>query len=374
MLNLQQSVGSAPGHVGTSDGFGRLPSAPGAARRLIQMTRGELPSSHRLCEVIALDPALAARTLRLAQLETDPGEAPITSIPAAVGRVGHHAVALCALDFGLPTFDAGRPHVPDSYWLRCVVSALCSRALVRRLQPVLADTAYAAGLLADIGTLVCAGTPGGAGAAPVPAERGAELLEAFKLPGLFPASARGPAQFMPFDRETRAGQLVPAIVARGRALVEPLLAGDRQALSLLLAGDDPQRNDAAEDEAFIAALEQEVAEARQALGEPCTPGERNELLKAAADQRTLLVLHAAHDLRDLSERRDQLQLAYDDSQRLPRRARRLAASVVHVSGVIGVSAALLGITGIIGLLLLYLLKATLGIDLVGGSHLGGLAD
>lgn len=135
-----------------------LPSLPAVVvELLITMEQPDI-DTHALAARIALDQALTAKTLRLANSSFYGLQSKVTSIAQAIAVLGFHSirtlVTACSITASFP-----RSAVPgfdfEAFWRHAIASAACARVLAR-LIGVNPDTAFTAGLLHDIGTLVLA--------------------------------------------------------------------------------------------------------------------------------------------------------------------------------------------------------------------------
>lgn len=135
-----------------------LPSLPAVVSELMCAMDQDDVDLQALAGKIALDQALAAKVLRLANSSFYGMPARITTIQQAVAVLGLHStrtlVTACAVTGGFAPDPAAQLDLA-AFWRHSVATAACARALARHLdqQP---DTAFTAGLLHDLGTLVLA--------------------------------------------------------------------------------------------------------------------------------------------------------------------------------------------------------------------------
>ena len=137
----------------------RLPSPPGAALRILQLTQQEEWSMVEVAETLASDPALSIRILKYANSALIGVSRDITTVREAVVLLGMRSVRMMALSFSLvskrdaracPGFDYER------FWARSLAWAVAARHLAVHRNQTRPDEAFAAGLLANIGKLVFA--------------------------------------------------------------------------------------------------------------------------------------------------------------------------------------------------------------------------
>jgi HD-like signal output (HDOD) protein len=165
---LKQRIGS----------IGSLPPPPRVYIELTQLLRDPESSNNEIAEVLAQDPAIAAKVLRLCNSAYFSGGRVITDFRAAVTRLGHQQISRLVL--ATETFGAiqsagnvDREALQDR-------ALRTSRIAGRLLAGASAELAATAGLLAEVGLLL----PGiqAEGDGPHYAEAGAYLLGLWGLP------------------------------------------------------------------------------------------------------------------------------------------------------------------------------------------------
>ncbi len=136
-----------------------LPSLPTVAVEVLRLTRSEDVSVEALAKVIQNDPALTAKILKVVNSALFGIPREVGSIKQAVVILGLRTVKVMALSFSLVDAirvrDTGRFDL-EAYWRRSLTTAVCARLLCRSALPKLAEEAFVAGLLADIGQFVAA--------------------------------------------------------------------------------------------------------------------------------------------------------------------------------------------------------------------------
>ena len=138
----------------------KLHSSPVVALQVMELTKDP---DFEMCDVsrcLDHDPALAASILRLVNSSYYGLSAPVMSLPHAVTYLGRRPLRLAVLSFGLvKTLVSGAPaQFHQTYWKRSLTMAAAARkcAEISDDREADADTAFAAGLLADLGMLVLA--------------------------------------------------------------------------------------------------------------------------------------------------------------------------------------------------------------------------
>ena len=138
----------------------KLHSAPTIALRVMQLTRDEDYEMDEVARCLENDPALAALILRLINSSYYGLVDGVTSLPHALTYLGRKSLRLAVLSFGLvKSMVNGAPaQFHQMYWKRSLTMAAAARecATLIKSPEVDPDTAYAAGLLSDLGMLVLA--------------------------------------------------------------------------------------------------------------------------------------------------------------------------------------------------------------------------
>jgi HD-like signal output (HDOD) protein len=136
-----------------------LPSVPAVALEVMRVARGPQADSAALAQALSLDPALAAKVLRMANSALMGTRTEIVTLQQACTRLGFNTVKLWALSFVM--VDAFAQFQPDGfdhddYWKRSVFRAVSAKLVAAAVTPKLADEAFLTGLLAQVGQLVLA--------------------------------------------------------------------------------------------------------------------------------------------------------------------------------------------------------------------------
>lgn len=163
------------------EGVSGLVSLPDVWVRISQLLDDPRADAAALGEVVAHDPALTSRLLRLVNSASYGLPSRVETVSRAVALVGteelRHLVLSAAATGALQRL---RPQGLDleAFWHHSVHCALLVRALAARRQPRQRERGFVAGLLHDVGRLVlCHQAPGACRAAAEPPLRtGAELL------------------------------------------------------------------------------------------------------------------------------------------------------------------------------------------------------
>lgn len=130
-----------------------LPIAGASHRRLLEVASNPRSSSQDLVDVLALDPSLAARALRLANRIQESPAQPIASLARAVLRLGPRQVGQLALGGPVWRSQSDGPDVALNFlWHHSVHVAVLARRLARLLGAD-AELAFSGGLLHDIGRI-----------------------------------------------------------------------------------------------------------------------------------------------------------------------------------------------------------------------------
>lgn len=134
-----------------------LPSLPAVVLELLSSIDQDDTDVHVLAQKIELDQALAAKTLRIANSSFYGMQSKVTSIPQAVSVLGFHSirtvVTACALTGSFAPNGDGFDF--QAFWRHSLGTAVAARMLAPHLHAN-PETAFTAGLLHDLGTLVLA--------------------------------------------------------------------------------------------------------------------------------------------------------------------------------------------------------------------------
>ena len=136
-----------------------LPPAPPILVELGAILDSERTSARHVADILARDPALAARILRLANSAYFCLPQPVSDVRAACVVLGFDMIRNLAI--GVTTLDAltrrvGRVLEADSFWRHSFAVGIAARLVASRVGGPATGTAFCAGILHDIGKLVLA--------------------------------------------------------------------------------------------------------------------------------------------------------------------------------------------------------------------------
>jgi HD-like signal output (HDOD) protein len=137
-------------------GLDDLPSLPAVVMELLGSIDQEDADLTLLAKKVALDGALTAKTLRLANSSAFGLQVKVTTIQQAMGFLGFQATRNLIMAAAMTgCFPSGRcPGFDDkAFWRLSVATAACARVLARHMH-FNQDVAFTAGLLHGIGRLV----------------------------------------------------------------------------------------------------------------------------------------------------------------------------------------------------------------------------
>ncbi len=138
----------------------KLHSSPLVALRVMELTRKDEFEMVDVAECLENDPALTASILRLVNSSYYGLPRKITSLSHALNYLGRRSVRLAVLSFGLvKMLVSGAPgKLHQLYWKRSLTMAAAARrcAVLSNDPEAHPDTAFTAGLLADLGMLALA--------------------------------------------------------------------------------------------------------------------------------------------------------------------------------------------------------------------------
>ena len=137
-----------------------LHSSPTVALRVMEITKNPDFQMNAVAEILELDPALSASILRLVNSSYYGLVDEVTNLRHALTYLGRRSLRLAVLSFGLvKTLVSGAPaEFHHRYWKRSLTMASAARECARMVKThdVDPDTAFATGLIADLGMLAIA--------------------------------------------------------------------------------------------------------------------------------------------------------------------------------------------------------------------------
>ncbi|HEY7728471.1 MAG TPA: HDOD domain-containing protein [Candidatus Eisenbacteria bacterium] len=137
-----------------TEGLVALPTLPLVASRLLEAIADPDTYSEQIARIVALDPALTARTLRLANSDFYGFPRKVGSVDLAVVVLGAPTVRDLVLSAAVfQTIGAAGADL-TALWNHSMATGVAARALADRAGYRLAGEAYAAGVLHDIGKVV----------------------------------------------------------------------------------------------------------------------------------------------------------------------------------------------------------------------------
>jgi len=138
----------------------KLHSSPTVALRVMEITRDPDFQMNSVAECLELDPALSASILRLVNSSYYGLIDEVTNLRHALTYLGRRSLRLAVLSFGLvKTLVSGAPaQFHQQYWKRSLTMGAAARECAKLIddQTVDPDTAFATGLIADLGMLAIA--------------------------------------------------------------------------------------------------------------------------------------------------------------------------------------------------------------------------
>lgn len=134
-----------------------LPTLPGVALRIVELSNDPDSSLADVVEVIAPDPALSVKFLKVANSPIYSRRRKIDNLRQALSLLGLNTAVTLALSFSLRTaFAETQQHNFDMslYWRRSLLAGEAARTLGAQRKLTYQDELFLAGLLQDIGMLV----------------------------------------------------------------------------------------------------------------------------------------------------------------------------------------------------------------------------
>lgn len=135
----------------------RLCSLPSVAMRVIELTSNPQVDARALKECIENDPALTCKILRVVNSSLFGLSREVSDLNQALTLLGSKPLKLLVLGFSLPSglFTGVSGEVLGRYWRRTLTKAVAARELSETIWRQSGDEPFIAGLLQDLGALVC---------------------------------------------------------------------------------------------------------------------------------------------------------------------------------------------------------------------------
>ncbi len=134
-----------------------LPSVPAVVLEVLDLCQSEDVGIGQVGKVLARDPALTAKVLKVANSPWYGVRSQITTLERAITILGINATLSLALSFSLVrNLQKSRPSSFDhqTFWKRCVITAAASQEVGRWAKAASQDELFLGGLLQNIGILV----------------------------------------------------------------------------------------------------------------------------------------------------------------------------------------------------------------------------
>jgi len=135
-----------------------LPSLPAVLQKLIMVLDDLSCSAQDIERIVATDPALTAKILKLANSPLYKGIHEVATISQAVTRLGFWKLRDVAISIGATETLSGMANekVQQDYWHHAVYTATCANVLAKISGMPVPEETFVTGLLHDIGELVLA--------------------------------------------------------------------------------------------------------------------------------------------------------------------------------------------------------------------------
>ena len=135
----------------------RLCSLPSVAMRVLELTSNPQVDARALKECIEIDPALTCKILRVVNSSLFGLSREVSDLNQALSLLGSKPLKLLVLGFSLPgaLFTGLSGEVLGRYWRRTLTKAVAARELSETIWRQSGDEPFIAGLLQDLGMLVC---------------------------------------------------------------------------------------------------------------------------------------------------------------------------------------------------------------------------
>lgn len=136
----------------------KLPSLPDHALRVRSAISQAAADSRKVADLLAADPALAAKILKVANSPLCRGDSTISNLRDAISRIGMFTVGELVVCFSLKDlFNANSPSLRERFGelvIEAVRIGATASVIATRVKGIAADQALVAGLLSNIGAYV----------------------------------------------------------------------------------------------------------------------------------------------------------------------------------------------------------------------------
>jgi putative nucleotidyltransferase with HDIG domain len=133
----------------------QLPVLPDGAARLLKFQSSSDVTIEELLSIVEHDPVLTAMVLRVVNSAAFGLGRPVTNISQAIVLLGTSHVRSLAIAASLSTTLASKDNGEhEELWRHAFAVACASRVVAQRVYPLESGTAFAAGLMHDIGVLI----------------------------------------------------------------------------------------------------------------------------------------------------------------------------------------------------------------------------
>ncbi|HGY92036.1 MAG TPA: GGDEF domain-containing protein [Planctomycetes bacterium] len=322
-----------------------LPSPPAVAVEVLQLTADESVGIEELAQVLARDPALAAKLLKLSNSSLFRRGAEVASLERATMMLGIKTVKLMALSFSLTSHlpragGQGSRFDYDSFWRHSLVESVSARSLSVLVKNRMSDEAFLAGLLGRLGQLAMAECMAetydevlerSAGDLPEADEErrilgfdhlsvGAALLESWGMPAVISRVVRSIDPRGTLDEELDPIEEDLSWIMRMARATTTVLCDRRKGPALRFLREVATERFGVDEEAmdaFIVGLQAGVAETAALLSVEAPDEPHEDLLRQARDQLMQVSLGAVADLNQTAER---AQVLEKEKERLAKKA------------------------------------------------------
>lgn len=135
-----------------------IPTLPTVIHKIIEIVDSPNTSATDLNKAISMDQALSAKVLKLVNSAFYGFPKKIETLTQAIVILGFNTVRSLALSISMVDFlsnRGGRPHLNYAeFWKHSIGVSILARSLARKAFPQIAEEAFVAGLLHDIGILI----------------------------------------------------------------------------------------------------------------------------------------------------------------------------------------------------------------------------
>lgn len=133
---------------------GDLPAMPIVATKVMQLIEDEMVTAEDLAKIVASDPVVAARVLKMTNYSFYGCSRQVTSLPRAIAIIGFNTLKSLVLAASVKDLFKSNGLTGKMLWEQSFGAGLAASIIARHVKGLNAEEAFLAGLLQDIGKII----------------------------------------------------------------------------------------------------------------------------------------------------------------------------------------------------------------------------